>query len=527
MRCASIPAAIVGLVLQTSLAFAHASLVSSDPADGAVLAAPLVRLSLTFNEPVSPLVMRLIDGKGNATTLAGYHLEGNAVVIDAPGEIGPGSHALSWRVISEDGHPVGGSVLFSIGAPSAEAIPGASEVIYWPLRAAIWLCRVAPYLGLFVGVGGLFFSTFFARPPRPVDRIGMACLPVGVVAVLVSVGLQGLDALDLPLSAFSRPLVWQTAMGTSYGVTAVIAILAFLLAAAAYRVQSTRSARLLSVAAFTGVGLALAASGHASAAYPQIVTRPAVFIHASAVAFWIGALAPLGFLLREGGTAGAKALARFSHVAPYALVALLVAGLLLATIQLERPEAILTTAYGRVFLVKLSLVVALFALAAFNRWRLTTAAEGGQPAAVRRLVLSIALEATLALTILGVVATWRFTPPPRAIAAAAGLPVSVHVHNAKAMAEVTFTPGHAGPTSASIVIMTDAGSLDAREVTLILSNPAAGIEPIRRPATKAGDGTWRVESLTIPAPGQWNVELAVLVSEFDLIRLKETVEIRP
>ncbi len=31
-----------------------------------------------------------------------------------------GTHVLSWRVISADGHPVGGSLIFSIGAPSVQ-----------------------------------------------------------------------------------------------------------------------------------------------------------------------------------------------------------------------------------------------------------------------------------------------------------------------------------------------------------------------------------------------------------------------
>ena len=43
----------------------------------------------------------------------------------------------------------------------------------------------------------------------------------------------------------------------------------------------------------------------------------------------------------------------------------------LAAIQVETPSALLTTAYGRVFLVKLALVLALLILAAVNRWRLT------------------------------------------------------------------------------------------------------------------------------------------------------------
>jgi copper transport protein len=527
VRCSAVVAAIVGLVFQTGLAFAHASLVRSDPADGAVLAAAPTRLVLTFNEPVSPLVLSLIDDKGRATTLSRYRLEDDALIIEAPAEIMPGAHALSWRVVSADGHPVGGSVVFSVGAPGAGGVPGAAEVVDWPLRAAIWLSRVAIYLGFFVGVGGLVFAAFVAKVPHPAVRVQQALLLVALVATPLSVGLQGLDALGLPLFDLAQPIVWRTAMGTSYGMTAIIAFLALVAALAGPLVRSPTAMRVLSVAAFLGVGFALAASGHASAAAPQIVTRPAVFLHATAVAFWIGALLPLGFALRENRSQAAAALARFSKAIPFVIVPLIAAGIVLALMQVERPTAIWTTAYGWVLLVKLALLAVLFALAAINRWRLTAPVEAGDPAAARSLASTIAVETVVAVAILGVVATWRFTPPPRALEAAAARPASVHIHTAKAMADVTITPGHAGPVSASIVIMTgDFGPLDAKEVTLVLSNLPAGIEPMRWAATKPGDGTWRADGLVIPAPGRWGVQIAIVISDFELIRLQGTVDIR-
>jgi copper transport protein len=95
------------------------------------------------------------------------------------------------------------------------------------------------------------------------------------------------------------------------------------------------------------------------------------------------------------------------------------------------------------------------------------------------------------------------------------------------MAEVTITPGHAGPVSAKISVLTgDFGPLDAKEVTLALSDPAAGVEPIKRPATKSADGTWRVDGLTVPVPGHWDVDVAILLSEFELVHLRDAVDIR-
>ncbi|TIN32066.1 MAG: copper resistance protein CopC, partial [Mesorhizobium sp.] len=97
-------------------AFAHAALVTTEPTDGAVLAQSP---ALTFSEPVSPLVLTLVRPDGTPVPLTSFRINGQTLDIDNPQRLGSGTHVLSWRVISADGHPVGGSVLFSIGAPGA------------------------------------------------------------------------------------------------------------------------------------------------------------------------------------------------------------------------------------------------------------------------------------------------------------------------------------------------------------------------------------------------------------------------
>ncbi|TJW77682.1 MAG: copper resistance protein CopC, partial [Mesorhizobium sp.] len=116
---------------------------------------------------------------------------------------------------------------------------------------------------------------------------------------------------------------------------------------------------------------------------------------------------------------------------------------------------------------------------------------------------------------------------PRALAIAAAQPASVHIHTPKAMADLSITPGHVGPVAASIVIMTgDFGPLDASQVTLVLSKPDAGIEPIKRAATKRGDGTWRVDDLVVPVPGRWTARLDILVSDFEMVKIEAPIDIR-
>lgn len=507
-------------------ALGHAALVESVPADGAVLSDAPRRLALTFNEPVAPRALSLITADQNARALDHYHLEGTTVVIDPPANLARGSYALSWRVVSEDGHPVGGSVVFSVGTPGATGTLTGEPVVDWPLRAAIWTARITIYVALFLGVGGFAFHAFSL--PLPFSAGVKVVLLLGLFAVPFSAGLQGLDVLGLSFPEVARPDVWTTGIETFHGIAAIIAALATAAALAGLYMASGRRKKALAFAALSGVGLAFAASGHASTAAPELLTRPAVFVHATAVAWWTGALTPLALALRGGHEGATAALLRFSRAIPVALVPLVVTGVALGVVQVEGLSALWSTAYGQAFLVKLALVAALLGTAAFNRWRLTGPAAAGVRPALGTLIRSITIEIVLVMAILGVVATWRFTPPPRALAAASMGPAVAHLDGGGAMADLVLAPGRVGPAIATIVITTEASQpLAAQEVTLLMSHVGAGIESIRRDATRSDEGIWRVDDLLVPAPGSWRVRLRILVSDFVRTDLEGLIDVRP
>ncbi|MET3582513.1 copper transport protein [Mesorhizobium robiniae] len=517
-------AIMLAVIAVPNQAFAHAAMVTTDPVDGTVLGQSPTQFSLTFSEPVSPLVLTLVRPDGTPLPLTAFRLNDQTVEIDNPQTLGSGTHVLSWRVISADGHPVGGSVLFSIGAPSAA--PAVSEAADRGLRSAIWIGKVFLYVGLFLGVGGAFAIAWLAKGGRSGQRFVIAAILGGLVAASVSLGLQGLDALGAPLVRLTQPGVWQAGLGTSFGRTVLVALVALGLGLLSLIVPRG-SARLFALAGLAGVGAALAASGHASAAEPQWLTRPMVFLHGAGIAFWAGALAPLGLAMWRKPVEATPFLRRFSLGILPVVAVLAATGIVLAIIQVEAPAALLDTAYGRLLLIKLGLLFFLFTLAATNRWKLTGPAEAGETEVQRRLVRSIGIEMLIVLAIFGVAAGWRFTPPPRALAIAAAQPASVHIHTPKAMADLSITPGHVGPVAASIVIMTgDFGPLDAKQVTLVLSKPDTGIEPIKRAATKRDDGTWRVVDLVVPVPGRWTARLDILVSDFEIVKIEAPIDIR-
>ena len=132
-------------------------------------------------------------------------------------------------------------------------------------------------------------------------------------------------------------------------------------------------------------------------------------------------------------------------------------------------EDVRLTDYGVVLIRKLVVLLPVFALAALNRWWFT--ARAAAPRSARAMARTVAVETLLIFAVLGIVASWRFTPPPRALTLANSTAIA-HIHTDKAMAEVTIRPDAAGPVSISILIMTgDFAPLEPKEVALSLALP--------------------------------------------------------
>jgi copper transport protein len=515
-------APVLALLLLTGFvrdASAHASLASAEPRDGAVVAQAPKKVELHFNESVTAGAVNLIDATGRLRRDTIVDAKGEAIGITLPADLPNGTQIVSYRVISEDGHPVSGSVTFSIGEPTANKATANADS---GINGLIWLSRFGLYLGLFAGIGGVFFVNWIARE-RAAARLLRVALVIGIVSAAASLGLQGLDVLGLPLYGIFAAGPWKIAFGTSLGPSLLIAIAALGAGLMALRSNVTAWSSMLSALALAGVGFSLAASGHAATAPPEALTRPAVFLHGIGVAFWLGALAPLVAILWRSQAQALPIVHRFSRVAVPVVGGLALTGVGLATIQLESFGALIGTKYGILLSIKLALVAALIAFAALNRFRLTPGLAS-DTAATRPLSRSILVECTLAAAILCVVAGWRFTPPPRSLVPDA--PLAVHIHTDKAMFQVLVSPGRVGSDDFVLQLMNGDGSLlHAREATLTLSLPERGIEEIERQGTLGPDGFWHVAKVPLAAPGRWHMRIDALVTDFEKITLEDDLDI--
>ncbi|MBJ3785923.1 copper resistance CopC/CopD family protein [Devosia sediminis] len=510
-------------------ALAHAQLLASNPAANALLAESPAQLELTYNEPVTALAMTLIGPDGVSADITPSTTAGATLAIPLPPSLADGTHVLSWRVISTDAHPVAGSLIFSVGH-----VTGAAEVAAAPTgsRATailLWVSKALLFSALFVGVGGAVFA-LFAPLPHPARRLAALLALIGLVIAPLSLGLHGADALGADPDAMLGTAPWSTGFATSYGAT--VLALAASLALGAVALVHPRMAWLGWPAWLVGA-LALAMSGHAGSAAPQWLTRTAVTFHIAGILFWIGALLPIWFWLRDRRPEADNALRQFSRIIPLAVAAILVSGVTLAVIQMGPPGPAWLTPYGYLLAGKLGCLLVLFLLALWNRYRLTGSILLGELEPRLHLRRTILVELVLVLAILGLVSAWRFTPPPRGIAeadaaqAARSEPAYAHVMTDTLMVDVTAAPGRPGPVDFEIWLVDAVGDPVAPlAVEVTFAAPTLGIEPFSASATFA-DGFWLIQGQTIPLAGTWDVTLDIRLSRYAQNTLATQIEILP
>lgn len=498
-------------------AWGHASLLGTSPPSGAVLAQAPQVITLTFSEPVGVTVMRLVGPDGQPVALGPTSDVDHQVRIPVAASAARGTYLLSWRIVSADGHPVGGTLAYAVGAASTHGA-AAQTTGSAPRNFAIWLARWLTYLGLFACVGAALFRTM--RGSDTQHWTGPVFTTTWVL-LAIDLGLQGLDLLDAPWSAIFRPDTWSAAVASTYAWTIGLMALALLASAAAQGAPSRPRRVTGAVLALLLAGAAVAASGHAGTAPPQWLSRPLVAAHVMLAIAWIGALVPLVRLCRAPATeAGAlQPLATFSKWIVPAVALLAASGLGLALLQLRHLSDLWATRYGQVLDAKLVAIALLLGIAALNRWRHTRPALAGDAAMRARLARATRLEVLLGVLILAIVALWRLTPPPRNldIRPAHAAALAFTLHDDRVRAQITEQPD--GSAWSIALARPDGQPFAAQQVTLTLDNPSAGIEAINAPAQAGSPGQWAARLPPLPPIPGWAARLTVLIDDFDQLTL--------
>ena len=134
-------ALIAGVVLgaPAAPALAHDQLIEQSPAEGEEFATAPTEATLRFSGEILDLGTELAlvkdaDGSVIAFPATFVASPGGRVTQQLPA-LDDGEYTLNWRVVSEDGHPISGSIHFGVGMPAgdgpdamATAAPASSDL---------------------------------------------------------------------------------------------------------------------------------------------------------------------------------------------------------------------------------------------------------------------------------------------------------------------------------------------------------------------------------------------------------------
>jgi copper transport protein len=526
-------ACLLALLASAAPAAAHASLVSTDPADGTLLAKSPGQATFTFDERVSlpPDGVQVFDADGRPVT-ASASASDTVVTVDLPDQLNDGTYVVVWRIVSADGHPVAGSLTFSVGKPSVRVVsPKLPESAGPAVTTVLSTAQAASYIGLLLAVGLGIFAVLLIpapvradRPRRRIRVLTSAAAVVSVVAATTALPLTVINQQGGGLDDLAAPDTWSD-------TTPVTLIALFLLASGLVLVRVSLGGRfaLVRQRAVLGLGIGLAVvspalTGHSRAFEPQAPVVVVDVLHVLAGSVWLGGLAGLAITLPAiagRGTHAAELLGRFSTLAAGVLAALVATGGLLAWRIVASWENLFGTRYGWLLLTKIALVGVAVAIAAWNRYVLVprVRADGGYQERRNTAVQFgrvVTVEAALIVLVLALTG-FLVNQSPRAQAVVipdgrTGVQTTQLGTDAKVVA--TMTPARVGQNTVLVQLQDLSGEPlePSRLPEISLRSDALDLGQVKTSSVDAG--TFRTD-VVLPAAGTWRVQVSLRLSEFD------------
>jgi copper transport protein len=517
----------MGIVaLAPSVAFAHALVRSSDPADGALLQSAPRQVVITFTQTPDPTlsVLHVLDqsgkdvGSGPSSPVPGKPLEFR---VPLQASLPKGVFTVTWRVVSRvDGHVTAGSFSFGVGVqpgPNTGTTGGAlTPTTPSPPPLAV-VGRWAFYWGLAVLLGGAVAGLVWSRAGLPK---GSRPLLTGAWLVCAG-GLAAMIVAERTVIGVSFGSLLRSGTGRAF-VQRTVAVAVVGAATAIVLARPVRGALIALAATVAAAMLVHANAGHAPETAPTWFNVGVQWVHLLAVGVWIGGLMWLLLALRDAtGEYRACAVRRFSTLAGFALAVVALTGLSRLLDEVGWPQhwnRLFDTSFGWALVVKIGLVGGLILLGARNRYRNVPRAR--DPSGVRALGRTVRLELVVAALALAATAVMSELAPAATVAAAprrtqpAEVVVTGHDFATTTRVRLAVTPGTVGPNrfEANVVDFDTGQPVPADAVSLSFSLPGRpDLATQRLDLSKSAGGLWTGQGTVLSMDGRWAV--SVLVQE--------------
>jgi putative copper export protein len=275
------------------------------------------------------------------------------------------------------------------------------------LLAAV--AQFALYAGLLSALGGVLAEATL-RVPEASGRALASLVRIGATLTIIATlggALVLLYRLGGNFDEQTISAVLMSSVGAAGGLRVTGALL--LLITTASKDDTFAGGMRLTYAGLIAASFLF--SGHSAAA--GVALGIMACAHISLAAWWLGALIAMERACRSGSIEESAGLVKqFSRRAVIVIVALIIAGIIMIIGLTDWP--LMFTPYLQVFAVKIGIAVVVFALASYNKFRLTPRLLAHDPQAARSLRLAIHIELFLIAAVLTATAVLTTYQSPEA-----------------------------------------------------------------------------------------------------------------
>lgn len=326
--------------------------------------------------------------------------------------LGEGAYTVSYRVISADGHPIGGSYVFVVGDADPSAAAGLAAVstgesLSWTMGLMAYLrfaARILFFLSLVLTSGWVFWRLFHRKADPAIQQVDQRW----------SLGLQRLFLISVllltstHLNNYVEFGVWEDMLAFAGTMTGIAWIIMFGLSFLGF-VLLHRS-RFLDVLWLLALLFTQSFIGHSYGIGGENGAILVNFVHLLAAAVWAGGLLYIAVHWKNQREHVKQFLPQYSHLALDSLILLVLSGGLLVFLFLPSLSYLLYTQWGIMLLIKIALVLGVIAVGVFMRRALKKNEEN----ALRKgLKLDFSLMAAV-LIVVGIMTYLSPVPPNQA-----------------------------------------------------------------------------------------------------------------
>jgi copper transport protein len=525
--------AIVAALLATAMssappAFAHALLARSSPGDGTQISGSPSDVKLWFTENVVPgsVSVQVVDARGVPVAGTRAHADGSVVTATLP-KLHRGTYGILWRVVAaDDGHATEGAVAFGVGTAAGGATSRAADPTssFSTLEALFRWLEFSAFAGVFgsvlvaglvLGRGGIARARASVVARRRLLIAAAACALAGAVADVGRLVYQVVQVSNSP-----------AVLGTRWGVLWAVCEAAFLATGLLCAASLRRPVATLwpATALLVILATAHAMASHAAAlgaSEPQAVAADAV--HVLAAGAWMGSVAALTVALwpargihRMDSLALARAgRRRFAVLAASSMCVVLASGLYSAGLEVMSVDGLLTTQYGRLLLLKTSLVLAAGALGAANFLllrRLDAGTRGGRVLRVAASRRVLAPEVGAGLAVLLAAAVLASSAPARGPQFRAPQPAVATSRSGEMrdlVVSMTGSPGRIGTNAFTALVASWLKPAPAPIDSVALEIGQAGGGPTRTVELRRVDADRYFGTADLRTPGRMRITVVV------------------